>query len=94
MTEHPDYQHIVKAEKAAKRKAKHDTKAQRADQLIADGAAVLKANSQASSSKSGVIQPASSSDNVNRSKACSIVYIGCNEIPVALSKGITIPANS
>ena len=36
VTEDPDYQHIVKAEKAAKRNAKRQTQAQKADQLGAD----------------------------------------------------------
>ena len=94
VTEDPDYQHIVKAEKAAKRKAKRQTQAQKADQLIADEAALFQADSTARSSTSGVIQPTPSSDKNSRSKACSIIHIGCNEIQIPLARGMTIPTKS
>ena len=61
--------------------------------MIADEAAVFQTESTAKSS-TGVMKLTPSSDNKNRSKACSVIHIGCNEIPVALATGITIPAKS
>ena len=89
----PDYQHIVKAEKAAKRKEKRQAQRQQADQLIADEAAVFQAGSTARSS-TGVMKPAPSPDSVNKSKVCSVAKIKENEIPIVITKGITIAAKS
>ena len=63
--EDPDFQHVVKAEKAAKSKEKRQTQTQKADQLIADEAAVFPAGSTARSS-TGVMKPTPSPDNNNR----------------------------
>ena len=61
--------------------------------MIADEAAVFHAGSTAKSS-SGVMKPAPSPDPVNKSKVCPVARIKENEIPVVITRGITIAAKS
>ena len=62
--------------------------------MIADEAEVFNAESTARSS-TGVMKPTPLPEDNNRSKACSVITnIGCNKVPVALSKEVIIPPKS